>query len=140
MSASIVWLIILAVMIIIEVATLGLTTIWFGIGAIGAAVVSGLGYGIWGQLGVFAVLSVIAMALCRPFAVKYLNREKEKTNIDEVVGKTAVVSKQINNEMATGEVTLNGMDWTARSEDGSVIEEGKRVTVVSVQGVKLIVK
>lgn len=137
MSASIVWLIILAVMIIIEIATLGLTTIWFGIGA---AVVSGLGYGIWGQLGVFAVLSVIAMALCRPFAVKYLNREKEKTNIDEVVGKTAVVSKQINNEMATGEVTLNGMDWTARSEDGSVIEEGKRVTVVSVQGVKLIVK
>ena len=102
MSASIVWLIILAVMIIIEIATLGLTTIWFGIGAIGAAVVSGLGYGIWGQLGVFAVLSVI--------------------------------------EMATGEVTLNGMDWTARSEDGSVIEEGKRVTVVSVQGVKLIVK
>lgn len=137
MSASIVWLIILAVMIIIEIATLGLTTIWFGIGA---AVVSGLGYGIWGQMGVFAVLSVIAMALCRPFAVKYLNREKEKTNIDEVVGKTAVVSKQINNEMATGEVTLNGMDWTARSEDGSVIEEGKRVTVVSVQGVKLIVK
>lgn len=140
MSASIVWLIILAVMIIIEIATLGLTTIWFGIGAIGAAVVSGLGYGIWGQLGVFALLSVIAMALCRPFAVRYLNKEKEKTNIDEVVGKTAVVSKLINNEMATGEVKLNGMDWTARSEDGSVIEEGKRVTVVSVQGVKLIVK
>ena len=65
MSASIVWLIILAVMIIIEVATLGLTTIWFGIGAIGAAVVSGLGYGIWGQLGVFTLLSVIAMVLCQ---------------------------------------------------------------------------
>lgn len=138
--SSIVWLVILAVMIVIEIATLGLTTIWFGIGAIGAAVVAWMGYGIWVQLAVFAVLSVIAMALCRPFAMKYLNKEKEKTNIDDVVGKTVVVSRQIDNEMATGEVKLNGMEWTARSEDGRVIPENERVTVVSVNGVKLIVK
>lgn len=138
--SSIVWLVILAVMIVIEIATLGLTTIWFGIGAIGAAVVAWMGYGIWVQLAIFAVLSVIAMALCRPFAMKYLNKEKEKTNIDDVVGKTVVVSRQIDNEMATGEVKLNGMEWTARSEDGRVIPENERVTVVSVNGVKLIVK
>lgn len=140
MTSSIVWLIILAVMIVIEIATLGLTTIWFGIGAIGAAIVSWMGYGIWVQLAVFAVLSVIAMALCRPFAVRYLNRDKEKTNVEDVVGKTVVVSKQIDNEMASGEVKLNGMEWTARSEDGRVIPENERVTVVAVEGVKLIVK
>lgn len=138
--SSIIWLIILAVMIVIEIATLGLTTIWFGIGAVGAAVVSWMGYGIWVQLAVFAVLSVAAMALCRPFAVKYLNKDKEKTNIDDVIGKTVIVSKKIENETATGEVLLNGIEWTARSEDGRVIPEGEKVTVVSVEGVKLIVK
>ena len=140
MSNCIVWLVILAVMIVLEIFSLGLTTIWFGIGAIGAAIVSWLGYGIWVQLIVFAVLSVIAMAVFRPLAVKYLNKDKEKTNIDGVVGEVVVVTKEINNEMAAGEVQLNGMSWTARSQDGRVIPEAERVTVVSVQGVKLIVK
>ena len=140
MSNCIVWLVILAVMIVLEIFSLGLTTIWFGIGAIGAAIVSWMGYGIWVQLIVFAVLSVIAMAVFRPLAVKYLNKDKEKTNIDGVVGKVVVVTKEINNEMAAGEVQLNGMSWTARSQDGRVIPEAERVTVVSVQGVKLIVK
>lgn len=99
-----------------------------------------MGYGFWLQLLVFAVLSLVSMALFRPLAVKYLNRDKEKTNIDEVVGKTVVVTKQIDNEMAAGEVQLNGMSWTARSESGRVIPEQERVTVVSVEGVKLIVK
>ena len=140
MSNCIVWLVILAVMIVLEIFSLGLTTIWFGIGAIGAAIVSWMGYGIWVQLIVFAVLSVIAMAVFRPLAVKYLNKDKEKTNIDGVVGGVVVVTKEINNEMAAGEVQLNGMSWTARSQDGRVIPEAERVTVVSVQGVKLIVK
>ena len=140
MSNCIVWLVILAVMIVLEIFSLGLTTIWFGIGAIGAAIVSWMGYGIWVQLIVFAVLSVIAMAVFRPLAVKYLNKDKEKTNIDGVVGEVGVVTKEINNEMAAGEVQLNGMSWTARSQDGRVIPEAERVTVVSVQGVKLIVK
>lgn len=140
MSSSIIWLIIVAVMIVIEIITLGLTTIWFGIGAIGAAIVAWLGYGVWVQIIVFAVLSVVAMAIVRPFAVRYLNKDKEKTNVDDVIGKTAVVTKEINNELATGEVQLNGMSWTARSEDGRIIPEKERVEVVSVQGVKLIVK
>lgn len=140
MSSSIIWLIIVAVMIVIEIITLGLTTIWFGVGAIGAAIVAWLGYGVWVQIIVFAVLSVVAMAIVRPFAVRYLNKDKEKTNVDDVIGKTAVVTKEINNELATGEVQLNGMSWTARSEDGRIIPEKERVEVVSVQGVKLIVK
>lgn len=140
MTGSIIWLIIVAVMVVIEIISLGLTTIWFGIGAVGAAVAAWMGYGIWVQLVVFAVLSVVAMALCRPFAIRYLNRDKEKTNVENVVGKTVVVSKKIDNEMASGEVKLNGIEWTARSEDGRVIPENERVTVTAVEGVKLIVK
>lgn len=138
--SSIVWLAILAVMLVLEIISLGLTTIWFGIGAIGAVVVAFMGIGIPGQILVFVVLSIISMAVFRPIAMKYLNRDKEKTNIDEVIGKTAVVTRQIDNELATGEVQLNGMSWTARSESGRIIPEEERVTVVCVQGVKLIVK
>lgn len=140
MSSSIIWLVILAVMIVLEIFSLGLTTIWFGIGAIGAAIVSWMGYGVWPQILVFAVLSVLAMALFRPLAVKYLNKDKEKTNVEDVVGKTVVVTKTIDNEAAAGEVMLNGMSWMARSEDGRVIPEEERVTVTAVEGVKLIVK
>ena len=140
MTGSIIWLIIVAVMVVIEIISLGLTTIWFGIGAVGAAVAAWMGYGIWVKLVVFALLSVVAMALCRPFAIRYLNRDKEKTNVENVVGKTVVVSKKIDNEIASGEVKLNGIEWTARSEDGRVIPENERVTVTAVEGVKLIVK
>lgn len=138
--SSVAWLIVLAVMLVIEWFTLGLTTIWFGVGSIGAAFTAWLGYGIWVQLIVFSVLSLLTMALCRPIAVKYLNKNKEKTNIDELVGKTVVVTKEINNEQATGNVVLNGMDWMARSEDGRVIKEKETAVVVSVEGVKLIVR
>lgn len=138
--SSIIWLIILAIMIVMEIISLGLTTIWFGVGAVGAAIVAWIGYGIWVQILVFTLLSLISMAVFRPIAMKYLNKEKEKTNIDGVVGKTVVVTKEINNELATGEVQLNGMSWTARSESGRVIPEEERVTVESVEGVKLIVK
>ncbi len=136
----IVWLVVLAIMLVIEALTLGLTTVWFGVGAIGAAIVAWLGYGIWVQIIVFAILSVVAMALCRPIAVKYLNKDKEKTNVDDVIGKTVVVTKEIDNEQARGTVMLNGMEWTARSEDGRIIAEKEKATVVSVEGVKLIVK
>ena len=136
----IVWLVVLAIMLVIEALTLGLTTVWFGVGAIGAAIVAWFGYGIWAQIIVFAILSVVAMALCRPIAVKYLNKDKEKTNVDDVIGKTVVVTKEIDNEQARGTVMLNGMEWTARSEDGRIIAEKEKATVVSVEGVKLIVK
>jgi membrane protein implicated in regulation of membrane protease activity len=134
------WLVILALMLIIEMITLGLTTIWFGIGAVGAAIVAWAGAPFWSQIAVFFGLSVLSMALCRPIALKCLKIGKEKTNVEDVIGKTVLVSKSIDNGMETGEVKLNGIEWMARSEDGSVIAAGERVSVVAVQGVKLIVK
>lgn len=133
------WLVVLAIMLVIEQFTLGLTTIWFGVGSIGAALASWMGYEIWVQLIVFFILSLLSMVLCRPIAMRYLNPNKVKTNIDDLLGKTVVVTKEINNEQATGNVVLNGMDWMARSEDGCVIEEKEKAVVVAVEGVKLIV-
>lgn len=134
------WMILFAVMIVIEVITIGLTTVWFGIGALGASIATFLGCGIGWQIGIFIVLSLVSMLVCRPLAMRFLNHAKEKTNIDDMIDKTAIVMEEINNEKAMGRVALNGMDWTARSEEGNIIEKDSHVTVVRVEGVKLIVK
>ena len=69
----IIWLVILAVLVVIEIITLGLTTIWFAGGALAALVVSLLGGPIWLQILLFIGVSVILLIFTRPLAVRYLN-------------------------------------------------------------------
>lgn len=137
---TIFWLIVVAVMLVIEIFTLGLTTIWFSLGAVVAAIASVLGAPIWLQIVLFAVVSVIVMVLVRPFAMKVVNRDRVQTNIEEVIGKTAVVIKRIDNRAGEGTVRFRGVEWTARSTDEEVIEIDEDVVIESVSGVKLIVR
>lgn len=87
---EIIWLALTAVLLIIEIVTLGLTTIWFAAGALFAffAALLGMNQGI--QIGVFVVVSVVLLFFTRPLAVKYLNTKTIKTNTEALVGKTAV--------------------------------------------------
>ena len=91
----VIWLVILAIMILIEAVTMGLTTVWFALGALGAAVVTGFGGGFWLQFTVFVILSFLSMIVFRPIAMRFFNPVKEKTNIDEIIGKKAVVIESI---------------------------------------------
>ena len=59
--------------------------------------------------------------------------------MDSLIGKEGIVKQEINNIEAQGVVKLNGMDWTARSVDGTNIPEGEKVLVDSIDGVKLMV-
>ncbi len=137
---TIIWLIIVAVMLIIEIFTMGLTTIWFSLGAVVAAIASGLEAPIWLQIVLFSVVSVIVMILVRPFAVKVINKERIKTNIEEIVGEKAVVIEEIDNEKEKGMVRFRGVEWMARSVDGSILAVDEIVTIDTVSGVKLIVR
>ncbi len=137
---TIFWLILVAVMLVIEIFTLGLTTIWFSLGAVAAAVASGLRAELWLQVLLFTVVSVLIMVLVRPFALKVMDRNRTKTNIDEVIGKQAEVIEQIDNRKEQGKVRFRGMEWMARSADGSIMEEGELVTVEAVSGVKMLVR
>ena len=137
---TIIWLIIVAVMLIIEIFTMGLTTIWFSLGAVAAAIASGLEAPIWLQIVLFSVVSVLVMILVRPFAVKVINKERIKTNIEEIVGEKAVVIEEIDNEKEKGMVRYRGVEWMARSVDGSILAVDEIVTIDTVSGVKLIVK
>lgn len=80
------WLALVAVMLIIEIFTLGLTTIWFSLGALVAAIAAGVDAPLWIQILLFSVVSVVIMILVRPFAMKVMDKDRTKTNIEDVIG------------------------------------------------------
>lgn len=140
--AAIYWLIVFIVLLVLEIATLGLTTIWFAGGALAAFILSMLGVSATAQWVVFCAVSFVLLFATRPWAVRYFNdQKKEKTNIDSLIGKTAVVTAPICNLEGRGEVFVNGLTWTARTRnEAAVIEEGTHVVILAVEGVKLIVE
>ena len=85
------------------------------------------------------VASILLWIFTRPIAMKYLNLGKEKTNIDSLVGQQAIVTETINNLESLGHAKINGLEWTARSADNTIIEAGSVVIVKEISGVKLIV-
>lgn len=140
MSLSIIWLIVLVVCLAIEISTLGLTSIWFAGGALLALVISMIGGPLWLQVLVFLVTSIVLLIFTRPIAMKYFNKNRTKTNVDSKIGKQAIVTETIDNLKGEGRIVTDGMEWTARSLDSAVIEEGAVVTIEKIEGVKAIVK
>lgn len=136
----IIWLIVAGVMIVAEIMSLGLTTIWFAGGAIVAGILGYFGVHWAVQLVAFAVVSIVLLVFTRPIVAKRMIKEPEKTNVDGMIGQKAVVKETIDNINAKGAVSVNGVEWTARSVDDTVVEEGSLVEVVEVKGVKLFVK
>lgn len=139
MTMTVLWLIVVAVMLVIEIFTMGLTTIWFSIGAVAAAVASGFSAPAWLQIVLFAAVSVLVMLLVRPFAMKVMDSGKMKTNLDEIAGQKVRVLEEINNSEGTGKVMYRGVEWMARSVDDAVMAKDSIVTVQSISGVKLMV-
>ena len=136
-----VWLIAMIVLLIIEGIVPGLVSIWFAIGAFAAMISAILGAPLWLQVLWFFAVSILTLCLTRPFAKKYVNSRATPTNADMLIGKECVVTEAIDNVLGTGAVTVDGKVWTARTEepDGKA-ETGKVMTVVKIEGVKLIVK
>lgn len=140
MNPAMIWLIILVVCLVIEIGTLGLTTIWFAGGAILSFIIALLKGPLWLQILVFLIASIVLLIFTRPVAMKYFNKNRIKTNVETMAGKKAIVTEQVDNLKGTGKIVTDGMEWTARSKDDTVIEEGSVVTVLEVQGVKAIIE
>lgn len=135
------WLILFIVLIAFEAISLGLTTIWFAFGALIGFIAAIVGAGMPVQIILFFAVSVATLLIIRPWAEKYFNKTTIKTNVDTMQGKTGIVTEEINNIKAQGHISVDGMDWTARSQnDDVVIAEGQTVTIVKIEGVKAIVK
>ena len=137
----IVWLVLLIICIVAEVATMGLVSIWFAGGALVAMITAALWAPFGVQIGCFFLVSLLLLCFTRPIAVKYFNKDRVKTNAESLVGRKAIVTAEIDNLQAKGQVTVNGAEWSARSEDAEVkLSEGMVVEIVDIKGVKLIVK
>lgn len=136
-----IWLALLAVLLIIEAITAGLTTIWFAGGALAAAVVSYLGAGMIAQWMIFLCVSLVLLIFTRPIAVRYMTKGVTKTNANSLIGKKAVVIQEVDNLAQTGQVKISDIEWMARTAlDGEKIPEDTIVIIKEIKGVKLIVE
>lgn len=136
-----IWLGLLIVFLVVEIATVGLTTIWMAGGALVALLLNLAGLNIWWQTGAFLAISFILLLFTRPFAVKYINSHHEKTNYEGIIGKVVRITEKVDNLQGTGTAVVNGLEWTTRTEqDGEILNPGDLAKVLNISGVKLIVK
>lgn len=135
------WLILVVIFVAIEMFTVGLVSIWFAGGALMALLASGLGIGQAGQIIIFAAVTALLFAFTKPFAEKYINIKREKTNYEGIIGATVKVTERVDNLNSTGSANYNGQIWTARSKkDEKIFEAGEMATVAEIKGVKLILE
>ena len=137
---TVLWLIALIVFAVGEAITVGLTSVWFAVGALGALIAAGFGAALWLQVVVFLALSGGTLLLVRPLAKKFLTPRYQATNADRVIGATALVTEEIDNLKGSGLVNISGQVWTARSAQDVVIQPGREVKVLRIEGVKVFVE
>ena len=142
MQAYLIWLIAAIVLVIFEVCSATFGAICFAIGAGFSALAAGLGANLTWQIIVFAIVSLLTFIFLRPFMLKFLDRKSKdvKTNADALVGRKGIVSERIDMAQHTGRVAIDGDDWKAVTEDGSVIEKGVEVEIVKLDSIILTVK
>lgn len=124
---------------LIEMSTSQLVSIWFVVGAVASAITSVFTGNILIQVIVFVTVSAICLVATRPFVKKITKTKKISTNADSMIGKTGIVTIEINNISVQGQVNVNGQIWSAKSADNEVIPVGEKIKVLEISGVKLIV-
>lgn len=136
---AIFWLAAMVIFILAEAATVTLVSIWFAAGALVAVVVALTGGGLGFQVTVFLLVASLLLISLRGVVRKYIHPRITRTNVDAVTGATGMVTTPINNVAALGRVKISGMEWSARSTNGTHIPEGALVKVDRVEGVKVFV-
>ena len=142
MEAYQIWLIVAIALVIFEICSATFGAICFAIGAGFSALAAGLGANLTWQIIIFAIVSLVTFIFLRPFMLKFMDKKSKdvKTNAEALIGRKAVVSERIDAEQHTGRVAIDGDDWKAVSEDGSVIEKGMSVEIVKMDSIIVIVR
>ena len=136
---AIFWLAAMVIFIIAEATTVTLVSIWFAVGALGAILIALLGGGLTLQVTVFLALAIVLLIFLRGAVRKHFTPRITRTNVDSVIGATGIVVTPVNNIAALGQVQINGVEWSARSTDGTHIGAGTLVKVDKIEGVKVFV-
>ena len=128
------WLIIIILLIIVEVMTINLTTIWFVISGLFALLLSFFTDNFLIQFSVFTIGGIILLIVTRPILKNIIKENKESTNLDRVIGMEGIVTSKIKKNLP-GEVKVDGKRWTAIASKN--IDVDSTVKVLSIDGVKL---
>ena len=138
---NLIWLGLFILLLVIEIITVGLTTIWFAAGALAALAANVLGADLIIQIIIFLAVSVVLLIFTRPWAEKHLNRKRVRTNYEREIGKVIRITEKVDNLNQTGKSVVDGQEWTVRSKnDSEIFEAGALARVAAVSGVKLIVE
>ena len=131
-----IWILIAIVFILLELTTNTFVLLWFGIGAVAAAVLNYLGFDIYIQFIVFVVVSVILIISTRKFANRITPESSKKTTAERLIGKKAKVLRQIDDN--TFVVSVGGEEWSAHTNDS--VDIGGNVKVVGINSIILIIE
>ena len=136
-----IWLILAGLFLIIEAMTAGFLVFWLSIGSLFAMITSFFTDNILVQTTVFVISSTIMIFATKPFVKKFTQvKSPIKTNVYSIIGKTAIVTQEINSIHSTGQIKVDGEVWSAIGEnDSSVIPKDSEVKILEVKGVKAIV-
>ncbi len=137
---AIVWLGTAVLMGLVEAATFNFVAIWFAVGAVAAIIPASFRLPLPVQLAIFTLVSVLSLIFTRPFVHSFIKTKRTRTNADSLVGRIGVVLVPLTGEDAVGRVTVGGQDWAAVSEDGQPIDEGEKVLIKDIVGVRLVVE
>lgn len=133
-----IWLGITVVLVVIEILTSGLTTIWFAASSFLMIFCALLKLPLWLQLILFTVISLLLLIFTRPILRKKIAVKKTPMNADALIGKKAVVVKPIS-ELEKGTIKINGLEWTAATNDNSPLQVGDICIITKIQGATAIV-
>ena len=135
-----VWLILAGIFVIAEIATVGFLIFWLGLGSLCAMVTSFFTDNLIIQTAVFVVTSALFILCTRPLAKKLEKTDNNlTTNAFSIIGKKAIVVKEINSSLGIGQIKVDGQVWSAKSNGKAVISEGTEVSILSIDGVKAVV-
>ncbi|MBO7074521.1 MAG: NfeD family protein [Bacteroidales bacterium] len=138
-----IWLLIAALFVVIEIFTSGFAVACFSVGCVFGAILAACELSLTWQVVAFAVGTFLAFVFIRPIVMKYLDKKTNdngvKTNMDSIIGKTAVVTEKIE-ENGFGRVKIDGDEWKAQTFNGSAIEVGEKVIIESYESIILTVK
>ena len=134
------WLVVCGICLVIEILTTSFLGFWFAIGALFSLIVSLFTDNFIIQATVFVVSSALLTFFTKPFVKKFLNaNEKIETNAYSIIGKTAIVTQEINSATGTGQIKIGSEIWSAKNESSDIISKGSEVQITSIDGVKVIV-
>lgn len=139
-SCVLLWIAAIIIFSVTEAAISGLVSIWFAIGSLGAFIAAVCNAGFTVQVIIFIAVSLISFCILRKSALKSIKNNREKTDIDRIVGSRVLIVEDVDNVRQTGKALINDVEWTVKSSSEESISKGETAIVEKIEGVKLFVR